>query len=83
MKNFFYLFLFLSVGIFSSCEKEEDCVSNCGTITNEDACAGAFEYCITIRNECTDNLQTFSLSYDDWLGAIKGQEFCITNVTSW
>jgi len=80
MKKLFYTTLILcSIGIFSSCEKE--CVSNCGTIVNEDACVT--DYCITIRNECTDNLETFIISYSDWENALNGNQFCITNVTSW
>lgn len=81
MKKIFYLLLFISIGFFPSCEKEDECVSNCGIITNQDACSDA--YCITIRNECTDNLETFVLSYSDWDSAYVGNEFCISNVTSW
>ena len=82
MKKLFYTTLILcSVGIFSSCEKEEECVSNCGTIVNENACVA--DYCITIQNECTNNLETFIISYNDWIDAYTGNPFCITNVTSW
>lgn len=64
-----------------SCEKEDECVSNCGTIVEEDACL--LDYCVTIQNECTNNLETFTISETDWSNAFAGDQMCITNVTSW
>ena len=65
----------------SSCEEEEICVSNCGTITNDDACPVG--YCVEIRNECSNNLELFNIGYESWSTAYEGNEMCITNVTSW
>ena len=30
-----------------------------------------------------NNLETFCIYYTDWIGAYVGNQFCITNVTSW
>ena len=80
MKNIFYACFFLiSLGFFTSCEKE--CESNCGIITDENACYPL--YCVEIRNECSDNLEVFDIGYTSWSTAYVGNEMCITNVTSW
>ena len=78
MKKFIILFC-LSFFILS-CEKEqEDC--NCGIITNDEIIGG--EYTLSIRNDCTNNIETFVFSESVWFDAYVGERFCVTNVDSW
>tara|TARA_B100000676_G_C17637521_1_gene609819 strand:+ start:254 stop:517 length:264 start_codon:yes stop_codon:yes gene_type:complete len=80
------LFLATVLSLSFGCE-EEECVSNCGTITDDAIlsalCESTDGYSLTIRNECSNNLETFCIYYTDWIGAYVGNQFCITNVTSW
>ena len=70
--------LLLTLSILVSCE-QQDC--NCGVITNDAIING--EYTLSIRNDCTDNIETFIFSYDVWFNNHVGDDFCVTNVESW
>lgn len=81
------LSLFLLVFLFTafvSCEKNKPC--NCGEITNDDIqtdANGNLIYTLTIKNDCSGNLGTYNFSYDIWFDANVGENFCVTNVSSW
>ena len=80
MKKYLYLFLLISISlILSSCEKA-DC--NCGVIT-DDAILGNDCYSLTVRNDCSDNIETFCFTEDVWYDNYVGGDFCVTNVDSW
>ena len=79
MKKYLYLFTFISITlVLSSCEKEE---CNCGVITDDEILGDC--YSLTIRNDCSDNYETFCFDYDVWLDNYVGGEFCVENVDSW
>tara|TARA_B100001758_G_C17797315_1_gene297785 strand:+ start:21 stop:272 length:252 start_codon:yes stop_codon:yes gene_type:complete len=82
MKKLIYLFLILPL-LFSSCAKE-DC--NCGVITNDEIIINSdfsTTYTLSIRNDCSNNIETFIFDYDIWLNNQVGDEFCVTNVDEW
>ena len=60
MKKLLYTFLAISI-IFSACEKEEE-NCNCGVITNDEILDNDC-YSLTIRNDCSDNYETFESCY--------------------
>ena len=62
----------------ASCKKDV-IVCNCGLIVSDDAT----DYSVVIRNSCSGNERTFYLAPGDWLNAFVGQDYCITNETSW
>jgi len=61
----------------TSCKKVQPC--NCGTVVSDDAS----DYSVVIKNNCSGNEQRFVLQSSDWLDAIVGESYCITDVTSW
>lgn len=61
----------------ASCKKVQPC--NCGQVVSD----RASDYSVVIRNNCSDNEQRFTLDAGDWMNAIVGESFCITDVTSW
>ena len=68
------------VALISSCKKKEDegpC--NCGIVQSDNVA----DYSVVIKNECSSNNKTFTLSAGDWMNAHPGQDYCITNVTNW
>ncbi len=69
--------------IFTACEKpvEESEQCNCGTILNDNVDNDS--YSVDIKNDCTGNVKTFYLTEGDWMSAYVGENYCITNVTSW
>lgn len=80
MKNLF-LSAVLMTALFS-CNKSnnnQNQTCNCGVITSDNAS----DYSVVIKNTCSGNLKTFTLSESDWLNAYVGSDYCITNVTSW
>lgn len=79
MKKIYLLVITLILITFSSCEKEE---CNCGVITNDEILANNC-YSLTIRNDCSDNYETWCFDYDIWLDNAVGDDFCVTNVDSW
>ncbi len=78
MKKLFYILL--ATIIFSACEKEENC--NCGVITNDEILDNDC-YSLTIRNDCSNNYETWCFDYDIWFDNAVGDDFCVTNVDSW
>ena len=65
-----------------SCSKEDiiepqEC--NCGLITSDNV----QDYSVTIRNDCSGNLKTFTLTQGDWINAHVGSNYCIYNITNW
>lgn len=65
---------------FASCKKEIDNETcNCGIIVSDNVS----NYSVDIRNSCSDNVKTFYLTEGDWMNAHPGDNYCITNVTSW
>ncbi len=78
MKKYFFLFL-LSLFVISCDKDDEDC--NCGIITDDEIDGDC--YSLTIRNECSNNYETFCFDEDVWFDNYIGDEFCVTNVDSW
>ena len=80
MKKLLYTLLAVSI-IFSACEKEEE-NCNCGVITNDEILDNDC-YSLTIRNDCSNNYETWCFDYDIWFDNAVGADFCVTNVDSW
>ena len=81
MKKFILLFC-LSFFILG-CEKEEEdnCPSNCGTITDDEILTDC--YSLSIQNECSNNIETYCFDYDVWMDNYVGGNLCVYNVDSW
>jgi hypothetical protein len=81
-KLFLVIILIASLGL-NSCKKEVDANENgpcnCGLVLSDNV----QDYSISIRNNCNNNVQTFILQPGDWMNAYVGEDYCITNVTSW
>ena len=78
------LVLGLTVLLFSC--KKEDKKCNCGKITNDNVefdGSGNVFYTLTIQNDCSGNSGKYYFDYDVWLDANVGENFCVTNVSSW
>ena len=73
------LFILCLLFVFTGCEKDENC--NCGVITDDEILGDC--YSLTVRNDCTDNYETFCFDYDVWYGNYVGDDFCVTNVDEW
>jgi len=72
--------LVLGLGLATlSCQKEKICTSTCGLIVSD----SAYDYSVVIRNNCSGNEKIFYLSQGDWMNAHPGEDYCITNTTSW
>jgi hypothetical protein len=67
------------VALISSCKKEETSPCNCGIVQSDNVS----NYSVVIRNECTSNDKTFTLSQSDWMNAYVGSRYCITNSGKW
>jgi hypothetical protein len=83
-KTILFSFIIFSSIAFISCEKNKPC--NCGEITNDEIqtdANGNLIYTLTIKNDCSGNLGTYNFSYDVWFDANVGENFCVTNVSSW
>jgi hypothetical protein len=75
--------LLLSVAMLG-CKKEElkDCT--CGVITDDEIESdnnGNLFYSLTIKNDCTNNVEKFYFSQDVWFDAYVGSNFCVLNTT--
>jgi hypothetical protein len=84
MKNLKLMMMTLMMSlVFISCDKDKNC--NCGVITNDDIeiSNGELYYTLTIKNDCSGNSQKFYFDYNTWLNAPVGQNFCVTNVSTW
>lgn len=70
------------VALISSCKKKdvkETSPCNCGIVQSDNV----MDYSVVIKNECTDNNKTFTLSSGDWMNAHVGSRYCITNSGKW
>ena len=70
------------VALISSCKKKdvkETSPCNCGIIQSDNA----IDYSVVIKNECSNNNKTFTLSEGDWMNAHPGSRYCITNSGKW
>lgn len=67
------------VALISSCKKEDTSPCNCGIVQSDNV----QNYSVVIRNECTSNDKTFTLSQGDWMNAYVGSRYCITNASKW
>ena len=81
MKKILLLSL-LSFTLIFSCSKDDDENCNCGVITNDEINSDG-DYTLSIRNSCSNNVETFVFTYDVWFNNYVGDEFCVTNVDSW
>jgi hypothetical protein len=89
LMKFIYFFLFIS--FLYGCKKEEsesgsDSSSsgcNCGVITADGINSSTDCHWLEIRNNCSGNKKTFCFDYDVWFDGNPGENFCVTNVTSW
>lgn len=72
----------ISVMMFACVKK--DC--SCGVIVADhivyDDNGTAF-YSLTIENDCTGNQEAFFFDFDTWFNNYVGDNFCVTNVSSW
>ena len=71
--------------VFFSCKKENK-KCNCGEITNDNIEIddnGTMFYTLTLTNDCSGNSGKYYFTYDVWLDANVGENFCVTNVSSW
>jgi hypothetical protein len=73
------IMLFAIVALISSCKKEETSPCNCGIVQSDNVA----DYSVVIRNECTSNDKSFTLSQSDWMNAYVGSKYCITNSGKW
>lgn len=67
------------VALISSCKKEKEDPCNCGIVQSDNV----QDYSVVIRNECSSNNKTFTLSPGDWMNAHPGSKYCITNSGKW
>jgi len=65
----------------ASCNKEELCTSNCGTITDDGITNGC--YWLEVQNECTGNKKIFCFDQNVWSNNYVGDNFCVTNEPTW
>ena len=60
---------------------------NCGIIANDgidtDPNTGQNCYWLEIRNNCSGNKKKFCFDQDIWMNNFVGNNFCVTNQTSW
>ena len=74
------LFLTTVLALSFGCE-EEECISNCGTVLDDAILSDG--YTLTIQNECSNNVETFYVTESTWSNVYVGNQFCVTNYTSW
>lgn len=76
--------------LLSSCKKDDpvqpsssrpNTTCNCGTITDDPISNG--QYQLSVRNDCSGNVRTFNVNFDNWLNGHVGERTCFTNVSSW
>ena len=80
MKKFILLFC-LSFFILSCEKEEENC--NCGIITDDEILPNNC-YSLSVRNECSNNIETFScFDYDVWIDNYVGNSICFNDIDSW
>lgn len=57
------------------------CPSTCGIITDDGIDGDC--YWLEIRNECSNNYQSFCFDSDVWFNNYVGDNFCVLNVDPW
>ena len=67
------------ISSFKKKEVKETSPCNCGIVQSDNV----MDYSVVIKNECTDNNKTFTLSSGDWMNAHVGSRYCITNSGKW
>jgi hypothetical protein len=80
MKKTILVLGIIALGI--SCKKDNPQPNkpcNCGIIQSDDVS----NYSVDIKNDCSGNVKTWTLSQSDWMTAYVGTHYCITNTTSW
>lgn len=80
MKKIIFLVGIVTLGI--SCKKDNPQPNkpcNCGIIQSDNVA----NYSVDIKNDCSGNVKTWTLSQADWMSAYVGSHYCITNTTSW
>ena len=73
------LVLGLGLATMFSCEKSENKPCNCGMVVSDNV----QDYSVVIRNGCSGSEKRFYLQEGDWMNAHPGNDYCITNTTSW
>jgi hypothetical protein len=76
------LITIVTAGFTYSCKKDNPTPSkpcNCGIIQSDNVS----NYSVDIKNDCSSNVKTWTLSQSDWMTAYVGSHYCITNTTSW
>lgn len=53
---------------------------SCGWITDDDNSNG---YTLTVRNICSGNYRTFTVSFDTWFNNYVGDYICFNNTNPW
>ena len=79
----FLVALIISFGTLmtiSSCNKDEESC-DCGTVT--DYGYDGWNYWVSVRNECSGNVEYFSMDYYDWLDTWPGDIVCASDGDSW
>ena len=71
--------MFVVVSLVSCSKEQLGKKCNCGLITSDNVS----NYSVTIRNDCSGNYRTFTLTPGDWMNAFVGSNYCISNVSSW
>ena len=82
MKKIIILITIVTAGFIYSCKKDNPTPSkpcNCGIIQSDNVS----NYSVDIKNDCSSNVKTWTLSQSDWMTAYVGSHYCITNTTSW
>jgi hypothetical protein len=82
MKKIILIITIVTAGFTYSCKKDNPTPSkpcNCGIIQSDNVS----NYSVDIKNDCSGNVKTWTLSQSDWMTAYVGSHYCITNTTSW
>jgi hypothetical protein len=82
MKKIIILITIVTAGFTYSCKKDNPAPNkpcNCGIIQSDNVS----NYSVDIKNDCSGNVKTWTLSQSDWMTAYVGSHYCITNTTSW
>jgi hypothetical protein len=82
MKKIIILITIVTAGFTYSCKKNNPTPNkpcNCGIIQSDNVS----NYSVDIKNDCSGNVKTWTLSQSDWMTAYVGTHYCITNTTSW
>ncbi len=74
--------IIIAIGLgLSACEK--DCTSKCGLIVSDGIDTNPPCYWVRIENDCSGNVKKFCLTEGNWMNAHPGEDYCITNGTTW